>query len=60
MHFCKSKKHVWSSKKDAEKCCNGYERVMVFGDDIPPNAKNVQINSDTGIKFSRIWVKVSD
>ena len=60
MHFCKSKKHVWASKDDAAKCCNGFERVVVFGEDIPADAKNIQVNDETGIKFSRIWVKATE
>lgn len=57
MYFCRTKNHVWSQKADAEKCCNGYKRVMVFGDNIPADAKNVQVNEKTGVRFSRVWVK---
>lgn len=33
MHRCRTKKHSWSSRLDADKCCNGYIRVMVFNPD---------------------------
>jgi hypothetical protein len=29
---CKSGNHEWFFKEDAEKCCNGYRRVLVIGD----------------------------
>lgn len=32
MYRCKSGKHWWLSKEDAEKCCNGYKRVLCIGD----------------------------
>jgi hypothetical protein len=28
---CKSGKHEWTRKEDAEKCCNGYERLVGVG-----------------------------
>lgn len=28
---CKSGMHAWFFKEDAEKCCNGYRRVQVWG-----------------------------
>ena len=31
--LCKSGKHEWSREEDASKCCAGYRRVAVFGDD---------------------------
>lgn len=34
---CKSGLHEWFFKEDAEKCCNGYERVMV----LYPDAREV-------------------
>ncbi len=30
-HKCKSGNHAWFMKEDAEKCCNGYHRVQVWG-----------------------------
>ena len=60
MHFCKTKRHVWLQKEDAMKCCNGYKRELVMGDQIPEDAANVQVEEDTGVRFCRIWVKVEE
>ena len=57
MFFCRTKRHVWKSPNDADKCCNGYKRIMVCGSDIPPGTPDVQINSRSGVKFCRIWVR---
>ncbi len=61
MYFCKSKKHVWSNKEDAEKCCNGYKRVLVVrninDEALPEDAKAVKIDPETGMQWGRIWVK---
>ena len=57
MHFCRSKRHVWKHQEDAQKCCNGFKRVVVWGDNIPDQAENIQINEQTGMKFTRIWVE---
>jgi hypothetical protein len=27
----KSGQHAWFSKEDAEKCCNGFRRILVIG-----------------------------
>jgi len=58
MHFCKSKKHVWRHKIDAEKCCNGYRRIFVIGNNVPEDATNIKIDKQTGLKSGRIWIKV--
>jgi len=57
MHFCKTKRHVWSKKADAEKCCNGYKRMMVYGNDIPENTKGVSTDPETGMSYARVWIK---
>ncbi len=57
MFLCRSKNHVWKSREDAAKCCNGYKRVLVTGKEIPPGTPNIIVNKQTGIKYSRIWVK---
>lgn len=31
MFKCASGKHVWTRQYDAEKCCNGYRRILVPG-----------------------------
>jgi len=58
MYFCKSRKHVWRNKCDAEKCCNGYRRIFVIGENIPTDASNIKIDKETGLKSGRIWVKI--
>jgi hypothetical protein len=60
MYFCKSRNHVWSKKEDAEKCCNGYVRIPVFGKEIPADAKNVQVDEKTGVRYAKVWVKVNE
>lgn len=57
MHFCKTKRHVWSKKEDAHKCCNGYKRMMVYGNDIPENTKGVNTDPETGMSYARVWIK---
>jgi len=29
-HKCRSGNHAWLFKEDAEKCCNGFRRVLVL------------------------------
>lgn len=29
---CKLGNHEWIHQEDADKCCNGYKRILVFGD----------------------------
>ena len=60
MYICKSRNHVWSNKEDARKCCNGYQRVVVFGSEIPEDAQNVQFDDQTGVRYTRIWKKDTD
>jgi hypothetical protein len=35
-HKCKSGQHTWIFKEDAEKCCNGFRRILVFNDPKKP------------------------
>jgi len=30
-HKCRSGQHTWIFKEDAEKCCNGFRRMLVIG-----------------------------
>ncbi|MBU4220819.1 MAG: hypothetical protein KKA10_04225 [Euryarchaeota archaeon] len=30
-HKCKSGNHTWLFKEDADKCCNGFRRVLAIG-----------------------------
>ncbi len=57
MYICKSRNHVWSNKEDARKCCNGYQRVVVFGNEIPDGTTNIQVDEKTGLRYARIWQK---
>lgn len=57
MHFCCKKRHVWNKKADAEKCCNGFKRAIVFGADIPANTPRVKFDEQSGVSYARIWVK---
>lgn len=50
MHQCKSGNHWWTLKADAERCCNGYSRVLVFG-----GGENQQ--EAGGISIGRAWVR---
>lgn len=50
MFNCKSKKHWWTIRADAEKCCNGYVRVLVLG-----GGDNQQ--ECAGIFAGRAWIK---
>ena len=57
MYFCRSRNHVWSNKSDAEKCCNGYKRIPVFGNSVPDDADKIYIDEKTGVRYARVWVK---
>jgi len=60
MYFCKSRNHVWSKKEDARKCCNGYQRVVVFGSEIPEDATNIQVDEKTGVRYTRTWIRETE
>ena len=57
MYFCKSKTHVWKNKTDAKKCCNGWERMIVFGEKVPADAENIKLDENSGVKYCKIWIK---
>ena len=48
--FCKSGKHFWTNPADAEKCCNGYKRILVLG-----GGDNQQESG--GVMCGRAWVR---
>ena len=50
--LCKSGKHFWTNPADAEKCCNGYKRVLVLG-----GGENQQ--EAGGVMCGRAWVAES-
>lgn len=53
MHTCKSGRHVWFNKDDADKCCNGYTRILVIG-----GGSNQQIVGS--IRMGRAWIKTKE
>lgn len=50
---CKRGVHTWSDKADADKCCNGYTRVLVFNGGV-----NQQICE--GVAIGRRWKPVGE
>lgn len=50
MHVCKSGRHWWLNKEDAEKCCNGYRRILVLD-----GGHNQQ--ECAGVMVGRKWVR---
>jgi len=46
---CKSGKHEWLSQADADKCCNGYVRILVLG-----GGDNQQVIGD--VIAGRAWM----
>lgn len=52
MHKCKTGKHYWLKKEDADKCCNGYVRVLTF------NSGNNQQRLVDGVNAGRAWMKI--
>lgn len=45
---CKSGRHAWLNRGDADKCCNGYRRVLVLG-----GGANQQMCA--GVMIGRAW-----
>lgn len=52
LFVCASGNHYWTRKEDADKCCNGYLRVLVIG-----GGDNQQAVIP-GLHVGRAWVKV--
>ena len=50
MFPCTSGKHYWTHADDAQKCCNGYVRILVLG-----GGENAQLIE--GVVAGRAWVK---
>jgi len=63
MPKCKSGIHNWFFPEDAEKCCNGFRRVLLIGNvGIPPKGCDVLI-TDTlpgGVKYGYKWEKIEN
>jgi hypothetical protein len=59
MYTCKNGRHTWFNQDDADKCCNGYARVLAIeqpGQPLPADATNVVV--DAPARYGRRWVKV--
>jgi len=60
-HKCKSGNHTWLFKEDAEKCCNGFRRVLVIGNvDIAPKDCDRVCHEPLpgGVMYGYRWVQV--
>jgi len=54
MHKCKSGRHAWLNKSDAEKCCNGWTRILVLN---TPSAANQAYDAKAQTSYGRAWIK---
>jgi len=54
-HKCKSGNHAWIFKEDAEKCCNGFRRVLVI-DDLRVCDRVVSERLPGGVSYGYAWV----
>lgn len=63
MPKCKSGIHNWFFQEDADKCCNGFRRVLLIGGvGIPPKDCDVTVNSTLpgGVMYGYKWEKIED
>jgi len=61
MFQCKSGNHWWLGQADAEKCCNGFKRVLIVaepGEQLPADAKPVRQISEARCGFT--WQRIAD
>lgn len=49
LFFCKSSHHWWTTKEDADKCCNGWHREL-----------RVVADDQDRLHYSHVWVKDDD
>ena len=57
---CKSGLHEWTDEKDAQKCCDGFRRVLMIGDaGIAPEGcdKMVSDHLPGGVRYGYKWVR---
>lgn len=57
---CKSGLHEWIDEKDAQKCCNGFRRVLVIGSvGIAPEGCDKIVSNllPGGVIYGYKWVK---
>jgi hypothetical protein len=57
-HKCKSGNHTWLFKEDAEKCCNGFRRMLVI-DDLRACDRVVSERLPGGVSYGYGWVQVN-
>lgn len=57
-HKCKSGNHAWLSREDAEKCCNGFRRMLVFNDLLACD-RVVSERLPGGVSYGYAWVQVT-
>ena len=60
-HKCKSGQHTWLFREDAEKCCNGFRRVLVIGKAgmVMKDCNNVGSEPlPGGVMYGYKWVQV--
>jgi hypothetical protein len=57
LHACKTNRHWWTEKLDAEKCCNGWVRVLLVGRDAYKS--ETPLVYDAGTAYGRAWMRVS-
>lgn len=60
MNTCKSGRHTWTAKEDADKCCNGWHRelrvaTVTLGETLPPDAQRVRHESGAAVGY--VWVR---
>lgn len=57
VYRCRSGRHVWFHREDAQKCCNGHEHILHVGE-VPPEATH-QLTENLGagvvVPMRRTW-----
>ena len=60
-HKCRSGQHAWIFREDAEKCCNGFRRVLVIGNAVIVMKDCNNVGSEHlpgGVMYGYKWVPV--
>lgn len=58
MYSCKTNRHWWTEKADAEKCCNGWVRILLVGRDALDRSETPLIQ-ESGTVYGRAWSRQS-
>ena len=56
MHQCKTKRHTWLHLADAEKCCNGWKRILVLNP-TSRHASNIAYDVQACTSYGRAWMR---